>query len=370
MTTDAVVPPTQSLRRTPLYDAHVSAGARIMPFAGWEMPVQYAGVLSEHHAVRTSAGLFDVSHMGQLVVTGVTAHDDLQRLLSNDLNRLASDGDAQYTLLTNERGGIEDDLIVYRLRPDRYLLVVNAANVGHDLHWLQVGCTDGTTNVSDVSDEWSMLALQGPVALDALADTGIDVRQLPPFQLVEARWGDVPLLVATTGYTGERGCELLLSPPAAPALWARLLSDDRVVPAGLGARDTLRLESCYPLHGSDIDTNTSAIAAGLGWACGWDSEFPGRARLLQERAHGPHLRLQALRMTDRGIPRIGNIVYSPAGEQVGRVTSGTMSPTLGAGIALAYLHRDVVPEDPVEIDVRGKRYPALVQRKPLYRRTD
>ena len=337
----------------------------MVPFAGWAMPVQYEGVIAEHRAVRQSAGLFDVSHMGQVFVAGPTAALDLQRLLSNDIGKLVEDGQAQYTLLTNERGGIEDDLIVYRLEVDEFLLVVNASNVAHDLELLRRGVSE-STGVEDHSDDWAMLALQGPLALDVLADHVVDVRQLAPFRFVRAEHAGGEVIIATTGYTGERGCELLVRAPQAPALWEVLAADDRVCPTGLGARDTLRLEVCYPLHGNDIDATTSAVSAGLGWVCGWSTDFVGRDALRAERERGATHKLVALQMLERGIPRAGCLLLLE-GEQVGHVTSGTMSPTLGIGIALAYVRSDLTSTGTeLEVDIRGKRFRARVEEKPLY----
>jgi aminomethyltransferase len=358
---------TQSeLLETALHDVHAGAGARMVPFAGWHMPVQYEGVIAEHNAVRASAGVFDVSHMGQVWVEGPTAALDLQRLLSNDIDKLSEDGFAQYTLLCNERGGIEDDLIVYRVEPDRFLLIVNAGNRLHDVALLDDGVSD-TTKVTDESSDWSMLALQGPKALDALAELGIDVRELPTFRVTFADWNGVPLTVATTGYTGERGCEILVPNESAADLWNLLIADERVTPCGLAARDTLRLEMCYPLHGNDITADTNAIEAGLGWVCGFSTDFTGRDALRDVRDAGPARKLVALKAIGRGIPRAGCMVHA-GDNQVGQVTSGTMSPSLGTGVALAYVRSDAATTGtPLQIDVRGKRYDAVVTDKPLYR---
>ena len=359
-----------SLQRTPLFEQHRAAGARLVPFAGWEMPVLYEGVIAEHNAVRMSAGLFDVSHMGQLWVSGPGSFDDLQRLLSNDLARLTADGMAQYTLLLTDHGGVHDDLIVYRVRADEWVLVVNASNIAHDLAVLSGGLS-AESQLDDRSANYSMLALQGPQALGVLVDRcGIDVRQLEPFRFVVETVHGMDLTVATTGYTGERGCEILVSPDHAGALWDRLLEDDRVRPAGLGARDTLRLEVCYPLHGNDLSQETSAVAAGLSWVCGWDTEFVGRDALLAERERGPRRRLVAVRADGRGIPRAGCTVMLDA-KAVGIVTSGTLSPTLGMGVALAYVdaaHANVGTH--LQIDVRGRLVPVRVEQKPLYCRAD
>ena len=270
----------QTLRRTPLYERHAALGARLVPFAGWEMPVQYTSIVAEHRAVRTSAGVFDVSHMGQLALAGDSAHEYLQRRLSNDLDRIG-DGDAQYTLLTNDRGGIVDDLIAYRRSEDDYLLVVNASNVEADHAALD--------HAEDVSAEWALLAVQGPKALDRLGTT------VEPFTFREDDVLGVRCLVAGTGYTGERGCELGCAPDDAADLWDAIL-ERGIVPCGLGARDTLRLEVCYPLHGNDISPDRTPIEAGLGWACALEKDFTGVEVLRRQKEQGPAEKLVAFVM--------------------------------------------------------------------------
>ncbi len=346
-----------NLRRTPLHAVHKAAGAKLVPFAGWEMPLQYDGIIAEHMAVRSSAGLFDVSHMGQLRVRGVEAIAAAQRVLSNELSRIPDVGMAQYTMLLNDRGGIEDDLIAYRIAPDELLLVVNATNRAHDAQLL-----DGIA--TDESDGWAMLALQGPRALDVLADVaGVDVRDLAPFNFVSAPIADAAVIVATTGYTGERGCELLVPADGAVALWELLAADERVTPCGLGCRDTLRLEACYPLHGNDIDADHDPIGAGLGFAA---------PKGLHEsidaiRETGPARKLVPIHVNGRGIPRAGMRVLVD-GVDVGIVTSGTMSPMLKRGIALAWIdagHAQVDAE--VQLDVRGTLVDAQVVKRPFVR---
>jgi aminomethyltransferase len=247
----------QTLRRTPLYEKHLAAGGRMVPFAGWELPVQYEGVIAEHRAVRDDAGMFDVSHMGEIEIEGPTAAEMLQGLLSNDVERLEI-GEAQYTLLTNETGGIIDDLIAYRTGPFRYLLVVNAANRDPDLAWLAEHAIRGS-DVRAVSDDYALLAVQGPRAIERL---GLEHR--PAFTWELGELDGVEVMVNRTGYTGEEGVELACKPGEAPTLWDAILARG-VVPCGLGARDTLRLEVCYPLHGSDIGPRWDAISSGLGW---------------------------------------------------------------------------------------------------------
>src|SRR5438105_4867081 len=280
----------QTLQRTPVHDRHVALGARMVPFAGWEMPVQYEGVIQEHRAVRTDAGVFDVSHMGEIEVEGPQAHALLQSLLSNDLDRIRT-GEAQYTLLTNESGGIVDDLIAYRLGECRYLLIVNAANKHADFRWLKEREIRGS-EITDVSAEYGLLAVQGPRAIERLG-------LLPerPFTFAEGTIDGIEAMVNRTGYTGEDGCELLCMAEDAGALWDAILARG-VVACGLGARDTLRLEVCYPLHGNDITEETDAVSAGLGWVCALDKDFTGVAELRRVKEQGPARRLSAFVMSE------------------------------------------------------------------------
>jgi aminomethyltransferase len=346
----------QTLRRTPLYDRHVEAGARMVPFAGWEMPVQYAGVIPEHRAVRTDAGIFDVSHMGELEVEGRHARDLLQQTLSNDVDRLCV-GDAQYTLLTTEAGGIVDDLIVYRTDEFRYLLIVNASNRERDFAWLKEREIPGS-DVRDFSDEYALLAVQGPRALERL---GLEQRKAFTWEMGEL--DGVEVMVNRTGYTGEEGVELMTPAEDAVALWDAVLARG-VQPVGLGARDTLRLEVCYPLHGNDIGEDTDAISAGLGWVCALDTGFTGSDVLRRVKEEGPRERLAAFVMTEKAIPRQGMAI-----EGGGRVTSGSHSPMLDVGIGLGYVPSPMAePGTEVTIDVRGKPRGARIVPKPIYRK--
>jgi aminomethyltransferase len=348
----------QTLLRTPLHERHVAAGARMVPFAGWEMPVQYEGVIQEHRAVRTDAGVFDVSHMGEIEVEGPRAHDLLQSLLSNDLDRIGV-GAAQYTLLTNERGGIIDDLIVYRLDECRYLLIVNASNREADYEWLKNREHRGS-DVRDVSDEYALLAVQGPRAIERLG--------LPPtksFTFDMAEIDGVEVMVNRTGYTGEDGCELMAMADDAVRLWDAVLARG-VVPCGLGARDTLRLEVCFPLHGNDITEDTDPISAGLGWACALDTDFTGVEDLRRVKEDGPARKLAAFVMSERAIPRQGMPI-----EGGGEVTSGTHSPMLDQGIGLGYVPAEqAAPGTELTIDVRGRPRGAEVVKKPIYKRKE
>lgn len=345
-----------TLERTPLYARHVALGARMVAFAGFEMPVQYEGVIAEHRAVRSDCGVFDVSHMGEIHVDGPTAASFLQSVLSNDVDRLG-DGEAQYTLLTNERGGIVDDLIAYRLAPGRYLLVVNASNRAVAYAWLK-GREPRGAEVRDASDEYALLAVQGPRALERLG--------LPEARAFTHTMGEldgVEVLVSRTGYTGERGVELCCPAEDAEALWDAVLARG-AVPCGLGARDSLRLEVCYPLHGNDISPETDAISAGLGWACALDTEFTGVAELRRIQAEGPQRRLVPFVMEEKAIPRKGMAIAGG-----GEVTSGTYSPMLDRGIGLGYVPASMAaPGSELVLDVRGKPRRARVVSKPIYRK--
>ncbi len=346
----------QTLLRTPLYERHVALGARIVPFAGWEMPVQYEGVIPEHRAVRADSGAFDVSHMGELHVEGPAAHAFLQSVLSNDLDRIG-DGEAQYTLLTNESGGIVDDLIAYRITPFHYLLVVNAGNRATAYAWLKEREARGS-EVRDASDEYALVAVQGPRALDRLG-----LPPAPPFTHGLALLDGIEAMVCRTGYTGEAGCELMCAAEDAPALWDAVLARG-VAPCGLGARDTLRLEACYPLHGNDITQETDAISAGLAWACALGKEFTGAAALRRITEAGPARRLVPFVLEEKAVPRQGMPI-----EGGGEVTSGTHSPMLDVGIGLGYVPTGrSAPGSEIVIDVRGKPRRARIVEKPIYRR--
>jgi aminomethyltransferase len=330
----------------------------MVPFAGWEMPVQYEGVIPEHRSVRTNAGVFDVSHMGELEVEGPHARELLQATLSNDLDKLEP-GQAQYTLLTNETGGIIDDLIVYRLAGHSYLLVVNASNRANACAWLKEREVPGS-DVRDVSEDCALLAVQGPKAIERLG-----LPSAPAFTFVESSIDGVEVMVNRTGYTGEDGCELLCMSEDAVRLWDAVL-ERGVVPCGLGARDSLRLEVCYPLHGNDIGPDTDAISAGLGWACALDTEFEGVEALRRVKADGPERRLIAFVMEEKAIPRQGMPI-----EGGGEVTSGSHSPMLEIGIGMGYVPADrAKPETELTIDVRGRPRRARVVKKPIYKRED
>jgi aminomethyltransferase len=350
-----------SLRRTPLYDKHVAAGGKLVPFAGWEMPVQYEGIRAEHLSVRNGVGMFDVSHMGQVETRGPDAQAFLQRMLSGDVRRIP-EGGAQYGVLCQEDGGVLDDVITYRLAECVYLTVTNAANHDKDLAWLQGHAPEFDVDVLDRHADFAMIAVQGPRARALLA--GLADGPLPPrMHCGEPAIAGAALLACGTGYTGENGVELLLAPADAPAVWDALVAAG-AVPAGLGARDTLRLEVCFPLYGNDLSDQRGPIEAGLGWCCAERTGFIGSEAVAAARAAGPRERLVAFVLDGPGIPRPGNPVIGG-----GEVTSGTLSPSLERGIGMAYVPADrAEPGTEIEIDVRGKIRPATVQTKPLYRK--
>ena len=348
----------QTLLRTRLYERHVAAGARMVPFAGWELPVQFEGVIPEHRAVRADCGVFDVSHMGQLHVEGPQARALLQDLLANDLDRIG-DGGAQYTLLTNEQGGIVDDLIAYRISAHHYLLVVNAGNRETAYDWLKERERRGS-EVRDASDEYGLLAVQGPRSLARLG-----LPEAPAFTHELGELDGIEVMICRTGYTGEKGVELMCAAEDTPALWDAAVRRG-AVPCGLGARDTLRLEVCYPLHGNDITPETDAVSAGLGWACALEKDFSGAVVLRRIKEEGPARRLVAFVMEDKGVPRQGMPI-----EGDGMVTSGTHSPMLDVGIGMGYVPAALAqPGTELVIDVRGRPRRARVVRKPIYKREE
>src|SRR3954470_3217453 len=323
------------------------------------MPVQYEGVIAEHRAVRGDAGVFDVSHMGEIEVEGPTARDVLQAALSNDVDKL-SPGERQYTLVTNEDGGIIDDVILYRLDEHRYLVVANASNADTVVRWLKEHELRGS-DVRDVSDDYALLAVQGPRALERLG-----LEPAKAFTWAMGELDGVEVMINRTGYTGEEGVELACMADDAERLWDAVLARG-VTPAGLGARDTLRLEVCYPLHGNDIAPQWDAISSGLGWACALDTDFTGVERLREIKQRGPDQKLVPFRMTEKAIPRQGMAIT--AGDGRGEVTSGSMSPMLAHGIGLGYVPAAAgTAGAELVIDVRGKERRAEVARKPLYKK--
>jgi aminomethyltransferase len=379
------------LKRTPLYAAHQKLGARLVEFGGWEMPVQYTSIVDEHQAVRQAAGLFDICHMGELSVEGPHAAAFLNRVLTNDIEKLAV-GQGQYTLLCNEQGGTVDDLYAYRIAPDRYLLVINASRIEADVAWLrrahaEKAPPDGVV-LRDRSDELGALAVQGPRVADFIVNcfpgpstggtqvadvTGLRKNQMASFSSPAS---PDPVLVARTGYTGEDGFELIAPAGATEALWQCVFEAGQpfgLKPAGLGARDTLRTEMGYPLYGHELDENTSPIEAGLGFFVSLEKgEFTGRAVLAAQKAGGVTKRCLAFKLTERAPPpRPGYPLWSTgdSAAAIGKVVSGTQSPSLGVGIGLGYAAPAFCqPGTLIAVEVRGKRSPAVVAPKPIYRR--
>lgn len=354
---------TDNLKRTPLHAAHVTLGAKLVPFGGWEMPVMYTSIREEHFAVRERVGLFDVSHMGELIVSGFRAEAFLNRVLTNDVHRSKA-GRAQYTFLGNERGGILDDLVLYWLEPMRFLLLVNAANTYRDFGWLTEQAA-GTVRVENHSDEIATLALQGPLSprLLPMADD-LGLFQIGAFDVCGFRcW------IARTGYTGEDGFEVFCSPDDATQLWNALLTcgaEFGIKPCGLGARDTLRLEMCYPLHGQDITAETTPLEAGLGRFVALDkADFIGRSVLVAQKEKGVNRKLVAFKMRVGSPPPRPHYPILAGGQRVGEVTSGVPSPSLGVGIGMGYVATGVTD---IEIEIRGRRYPATIEKKPLLKR--
>ncbi|MHB8656876.1 MAG: glycine cleavage system aminomethyltransferase GcvT [Solirubrobacteraceae bacterium] len=354
-----------ALRRTPLYDRHIAAGAKLVPFAGWEMPIQYRGIRDEHMAVRTGVGVFDVSHMGQIETRGPQALELLQHLVSNDIRRLPVGG-AQYSVLCREDGGVLDDLFTYRLAEEHFLTVTNASNHDRDLDWFRAHAGGFDAEVFDRHATYAMLAVQGPEARRLVsAQAG---GELPGrMRCCERLVAGIGMLVCGTGYTGEDGVELLIDPEHAAEVWDVLLAAG-AAPVGLGARDTLRLEACFHLYGNDLSEDRDPIGAGLGWCCKEETGFIGSEAIAGVRAVGPPERLVPFTIQGPGIARQGNRVLGGGG---GVVTSGTFSPCLGKGIGMAYVSaQSAQPGTEIEIDVRGTTRAAAVERKPLYRKED
>jgi aminomethyltransferase len=352
-----------TLKRTPLYEAHVAAGAKLVPFAGWEMPVEYEGIRPEHVRVRTGCGVFDVSHMGEIETEGPGALELLQCLLTNDVSKIQVGG-AQYSCLCRKDGGVLDDLFTYRLGEDRYLTVTNAANHERDLEWFEAHAVEFEAEVRDRIDAYAMLAVQGPEAraiVGKLAEAELPKR----FHTAELAVAGAPALVCGTGYTGEDGVEILVAPEGGATVWDALIGGG-ASPAGLGARDTLRLEVNYCLYGNDLTEERTPIEAALGWCVKEDTGFVGSDACRRVREQGPAEILRPFVIRGTGIPRQGNPILS-GDEQVGVVTSGTLSPCLEVGIGMGYVRSDLAePGTEVQIDVRGKRRPADVRKAPLY----
>lgn len=356
-------------RQTPLFEEHLKLNARMVEFAGWSMPIQYKGLLEEHHCVRNQVGLFDVSHMGEIRFKGSRALESLEWLTTNRVSSLKA-GQAQYSLLANESGGLVDDVIVYCLEENKdYLMCVNAANKDKDLAWVQTH--NKACDLSDESSRWAQIAVQGPSALALISETlSLDVLQMRPFHLRRGSFAGGDFIFATTGYTGELGGEIFISEGQAPELWRKLLHEGSkfgVQAIGLGARDTLRTEMAYSLYGHEIDEHTNPYAAGLGWVVkAKEKDFLGRSALLAGKEKGLKEKLVGLKMVDKGIPRQGYTLVLEDGSKIGQITSGTHSPTLEEPIGIAYILADLAHEGQrVFVDIRGRKASAQVCKLPF-----
>ena len=373
-TTDVMSSSPAALKKTPLHARHQALAARMVPYAGWDMPVEYSGITDEHLAVRTHVGLFDVSHMGEIELAGVDALAALQAMTTNDAARLTT-GQAQYSALTTVQGTVVDDVIVYRLANDHFLLVVNAANVHKDAEWItaRASAHGGDVAVVNASSRYALLALQGPLAEDVLAPlTDIDLSAMKYYWFEHGEVAGLRCTVSRTGYTGENGFEILVPPVSAVRLWDALLAagaDAGIRPCGLGARDTLRLEACMRLYGNDMDETVTVLEAGLGWIVAWEKgDFTGRDCLAAQRTAGLARRLVAFEMTDRGIARHGCPVID-RGRPVGVVTSGTHTPFLKKAIGLAMVPvESTAVGQPLEMEIRGRLVAARVVPEPFYKR--
>ena len=361
----------KGLKRTPLYAAHRRAGAKMVEFAGWEMPVQYRGVIEEHLAVRSRAGLFDVSHMGEIEITGADAPEFCQRISANDVARMKV-SQAQYNLLLNDRGGVVDDVIFYRLEHNHFLVCVNAANSDKDFRWVREH-TKGKVEVADVSARYAQLALQGPLAAKILQPlTALQLGEIKSFHFAYGDVGSIRCLVARTGYTGEDGFELYCQSGDAERLWNALMKGgaaEGLVPACLGARDTLRLEKAYPLYGHELDDTTTPLEAGLDWVTKFSKPaFIGREVLVRQKEEGVKRRLVGLELRELGIARSDYPLFKND-TRVGRVTSGTKSPSLGKSIALGYVASEVAAiGSMIDVEIRGRKVRSEVVPLPFYRR--
>jgi aminomethyltransferase len=359
-------------KKTPLYDEHVRLGARMIPFGDWIMPVQYSGIVDEHQAVRKDAGMFDISHMGQLIVDGADAGRWLNEMLTNNIDKLTV-GTGQYTFLLNEQGGIIDDLIVYRIGDAKFLLVVNASRADEDFAWLQKHLPGGV-KIDNRSADYGGVAIQGPKVIELfhalLGDADLPARNA----IVDVELEGMAVSIARTGYTGEDGVEVFFRASDAPKFWNLVLEKGNplgVKPCGLGARDTLRLEMCYPLNGSDLSPERNPLEAGLGFFVDLAKpKFIGRDVLAKTKENGPAQKLAAFRMQGKGPPPRPHYSVFNNGERIGEVTSGTLSPSLNYGVGMAYInapHSKIGTN--IEIEIRGQKFPATIEKKPLYKKT-
>ncbi|MCB2378176.1 glycine cleavage system aminomethyltransferase GcvT [Hymenobacter sp. BT635] len=364
----------EELKTVVLNDVHQQLGAKMVPFAGYNMPVRYSSDLDEHRTVRRAVGMFDVSHMGEFRVRGPQALDLIQRVTSNDASKL-TDGKAQYSCLPNQEGGIVDDLLVYKLADEDYMLVVNASNIDKDWNWISQFNTGGA-DMENISDQTSLFAVQGPKAAEALQSlTDTDLSSIPYYSFVQGTFAGAPnVIISATGYTGAGGFELYIPNEHAQQVWDKIMAAGQpfgLKPIGLGARDTLRLEMGFSLYGNDIDDTTSPLEAGLGWITKFTKEFTNSASLKAQKEQGVTRKLVAFLMDGPGIPRSHYELVNEAGEKIGEVTSGTQSPSLSKGIGLGYVKTEFsTPGSQIFVQVRGKNFPATVVKLPFVKGTE
>jgi aminomethyltransferase len=357
-----------SVKRVPLHEIHVGLGAKMMPFAGFEMPVRYSSDKEEHFCVREGVGVFDVSHMGEFMLRGPEALDLIQRVVSNDASKIV-DGQAQYSCLPNDKGGIVDDLIVYRIGQEEYMLVVNASNIDKDWNWIQ-SKNKKEVDMEDVSEDIVLLAVQGPKAVETLQKlTEVDLSEVGFYRFVKGELAGVDMIISGTGYTGSGGFELYIPYDKGEEVWKLIFeagAEFDIKPIGLGARDTLRLEKGYCLYGNDIDDTTSPLEAGLGWVTKFTKEFTNSKNLLKQKEAGVTKKLVGFEMIDKGIPRHDYVLVNLDGDVIGKVTSGTMSPSLGKGIGMGYVKAEyAAPGTEIAVEIRGKHLKAQVVKMPF-----
>lgn len=360
------------MKNIALHEIHVNLGAKMVPFAGFNMPVQYEGVTAEHLTVRNGVGVFDVSHMGEFLVTGENALALIQKVTSNDASKLAI-GDAQYSCFPNENGGIVDDLICYRIKENQYLLVVNASNIEKDWNWISKYNEEFGAELRDLSDDYSLLAIQGPKAVEAMQSlSSLDLADIPFYKFKVGDFAGVEhVIISATGYTGSGGFEIYCKNDEVEQVWNKVFEAGEefgIKPIGLAARDTLRTEMGYCLYGNDIDDTTSPIEAGLGWITKFTKEFVNHEALAKQKAEKPSRKLVAFELNERGIPRQGYDIVNVKGNKIGNVTSGTMSPSLSKGIGLGYVPLDSSKlGTEIFIQVRKKAIPATIVKLPFYK---
>ncbi|MDX1470333.1 MAG: glycine cleavage system aminomethyltransferase GcvT [Flavobacteriaceae bacterium] len=359
------------MKQTALTSRHEVLGAKMVPFAGYKMPVQYEGVTVEHETVRKSVGVFDVSHMGEFLVEGPNALELIQKVSSNDASKLTV-GKAQYSCLPNDTGGIVDDLIIYRIKEQTYLLVVNASNIEKDWEWISSKNTMGA-EMRNISDDYSLLAIQGPAAIEAMQPlTSVNLSEIKFYNFVVGDFAGIEhVIISATGYTGSGGFEIYCKNSEVEQVWDKVMEAGKahgIKPIGLAARDTLRLEMGYCLYGNDIDETTSPIEAGLGWICKFDKPFNNSEALQKEKENGPSRKLIGFEINERGIPRQGYDIVTEDGTKIGHVTSGTMSPSLGKGIGLGYVTTEMSkPGNTIYIQIRKNIVEATVVKPPFYK---